>query len=32
MYRPLLRLAMMLISLGLTLAIEFASAARNPLQ
>lgn len=32
MYRPLLRLLMMLVSLGLTLGIEFWSAARNPLQ
>lgn len=32
MYKPLLRLALMLLSLGLTLGIEFAAAARNPLQ
>jgi len=32
MYKPLLRLALMLMSLGLTLGIEFAAAARNPLQ
>lgn len=32
MYRPLLRLALMLLSLGLTLGIEFYAAARNPLQ
>jgi hypothetical protein len=32
MHRPLLRLALMLLSLGLTLGLEFATAARNPLQ
>jgi hypothetical protein len=32
MYKPLLRLALMLLSLGVTLGIEFAAAARNPLQ
>lgn len=32
MYKPLLRLFLMLLSLGLTLGIEFAAAARNPLQ
>jgi membrane associated rhomboid family serine protease len=32
MFRPLLRLALMLVSLGLTLGIEFFAASRNPLQ
>ncbi len=32
MYKPLLRLALMLLSLGVTLGIEFYAAARNPLQ
>jgi membrane associated rhomboid family serine protease len=31
MYRPLLRLALMLTSLGLTLGIEFATARVSPL-
>lgn len=31
MYRPVLRLALMLVSLGLTLGIEFATARASPL-